>query len=176
MATVRFLNPKTLSPPPGYTHVVEATTPGRIVYVAGQLGLDDTGRVVGSPGDFRAQAEQTFANLRDALAEVGATFRDVIKLNNYLVDMEHLPIFREVRDRHLDKTAPPASTTVAISRLARDGALIEIEAIAVLPARAGRAAKPARRRAAPASKARKRLARSKPRTAKRGRPAARKRR
>lgn len=175
MAPTRFLNPKTLSPPPGYTHVVEATTPGRIIYVAGQLGLDRDGLVVGSPGDFRAQAEQTFANLRDALAEVGAAFEHVVKLNNYLVNMEHLPIFREVRDGHLNVAAPPASTTVAISRLAREGALIEIEAIAVLPAPAGAAAKPARRRAA--AKSAKRATAAKPKTtAKRARPASRKRR
>ncbi len=37
-SNIRFINPETLSKPPGYTHVVEATAPGRIVYVAGQLG------------------------------------------------------------------------------------------------------------------------------------------
>jgi len=45
--SLRFINPKTLSKPPGYTHVVEATGPGRIVYIAGQLGLDVGGKVVG---------------------------------------------------------------------------------------------------------------------------------
>jgi enamine deaminase RidA (YjgF/YER057c/UK114 family) len=176
MTATRFLNPKTLSPPPGYTHVVEATTPGRIVYVAGQLGLDRNGRVVGSPGDFRAQAEQTFANLRDALAEVGAAFEDVVKLNNYLVNMEHIAIFREVRDHHLNTAAPPASTTVAISRLAREGALIEIEAIAVLPAPMAATAKPARARAAASSKRAKRAKAARPKMAKRAKPASRKRR
>jgi electron transfer flavoprotein alpha subunit len=60
--TTRFINPSTISKPPGYTHVVEATTPGRIVYIAGQLGLDLQGNVAGAPGDFRAQAKQTFEN------------------------------------------------------------------------------------------------------------------
>jgi hypothetical protein len=36
---LRFINPSTMSKPPGYTHVIEATGPGRIVYIAGQLGL-----------------------------------------------------------------------------------------------------------------------------------------
>ena len=113
-ATLRFLNPKTISKPPGYTHVVEATGPGRIVYIAGQLGLDVGGKVVGQAGDFRAQAIQTFENLKDALAEVGATFKDVVKINNYLTDLKHLPIFREVRDMYLNMAAPPASTTIQI--------------------------------------------------------------
>ena len=119
-----------------YTHVVEATSPGRIVYIAGQLGLDIDNKIVGASGDFRAQAEQTFVNLKNALAAAGAGFEHVVKLNNYLVDVAHLGIFREVRDRHIDTAAPPASTTIAISALARPGALIEVEAVAVVPDKA----------------------------------------
>jgi enamine deaminase RidA (YjgF/YER057c/UK114 family) len=129
----RFLNPEGLSKPPGYTHVVEVTNPGRIVYVAGQLGLDRNGNVVGAPGDFRAQAVQTFENLKIALAAVGAGLEHVVKLNNYLTDISHLPIFREVRDRYLNTAAPPASTTIEISKFAREGALLEVEAVVVLP-------------------------------------------
>ncbi|MCC6775333.1 MAG: RidA family protein [Hyphomicrobiales bacterium] len=142
MTKTRFINPDALGKPPGYTHVVEATTPGRIVYVAGQLGIDRDGAM--SP-DFRGQAVQTFENLKHALAAVGARFTDVVKLNNYLVDVSHLPIFREVRDSYLPEADRPASTTIAISALARAGALLEIEAVAVLPAAASRT-KPAARR------------------------------
>src|SRR5499433_3016447 len=132
----RFHNPPTIARPAGYTHVVEAASPGRIVYIAGQLGLDLDNKIVGAPGDFRAQAEQTFINLKNALAAAGAGFEHVVKLNNYLVDMAHLGMFREVRDRHIDVSAPPASTTIAISGLARSGALIEVEAVAVVPDKA----------------------------------------
>ena len=138
-ANPRFLNPPTLYKPPGYTHVVEATAPGRIVYIAGQLGLDVQGNVVGSAGDFRAQCVQTFENLKLALAAVGGRFEQVVKLNNYLLDMKHLPIFREVRDAYLPPQNKPASTTIQIPGLARPGALLEIEAVAVLPAKAARA-------------------------------------
>ena len=55
--------------------------------------------------------------------------------------MSHISIFREVRDQHFNMASPPASTTVAISQLARPGALFEIEAIAVLPAKVAKAAK-----------------------------------
>ncbi|MGE3993415.1 RidA family protein [Pseudorhodoplanes sp.] len=133
MPQPRFLNPSTLSKPPGYSHVVEVRAPGRIVYIAGQLGLDVDGNIVGAPGDFRAQATQAFENLKLALAAVGAGFGDLIKINNYMTDMSHLPVFREVRDRYLNLSAPPASTTVEISKFAREGALFEIEAVAMLP-------------------------------------------
>lgn|SRR6185312_3233068 len=132
-AKPRFLNPKTLAPPPGYTAVVETSGPGRTIYVAGQLGLDLDNKLVGSPGDFRAQCEKAFDNLAAALAAVGGKLSDVVKINNYLTDMTHIAIFRTVRDAKLNMEAPPASTTVAISQLARPGALFEIEAVAVLP-------------------------------------------
>ena len=143
---VRFLNPKTLAPPPGYTYVVDTSGPSRTVYIAGQLGLDIDNKLVGAPGDFRAQSTKAFENLKLALEAVGASIKDLVKINNYLVDMSHVAIFREVRDAFLNKSAPPASTTVAISQLARPGALFEVEAIAVLPAKA--AAKPSKTRSA----------------------------
>ncbi len=144
--SVRFLNPKTMAKPPGYTYVVETAGPGRTVYIAGQLGIDLDNKLVGGPGDFRAQCAKAFENLGFALASVGARFNDVVKINNYLVDMSHIAIFREVRDAFLNTKAPPASTTVAISQLARPGALFEVEAIAVLPVKA--AAKPSKAKSA----------------------------
>ena len=130
-SNVRFSNPKTLAKPPGYSYVVEATGPNRLIFIAGQLGLDMENKLV----------EKAIENLELALADAGATLKDVVKINNYLVDMSHISIFREVRDQHFNMSAPPASTTVAISQLARPGALFEIEAIAVLPAKGAKAAK-----------------------------------
>ena len=154
---LRFSNPATLAKPPGYSYVVEATGPNRLIFIAGQLGLDMENRLVGD--DFRSQADKAMENLKLALADAGATVKDVVKINNYLVDMSHIPIFREVRDKHFNMSAPPASTTVAISQLARPGALFEIEAIAVLPAKAAKAAraKPAARRSKAKARRKKRI-------------------
>ena len=131
MSQTRFINPRGLSKPPGYTHVVEATAPARFVYIAGQLGIDRDGKL---SSNFRQQAVQTFENLKTALASVDAQFKHVVKFNNYLTDLKHLPIFRQVRDSYLADERRPASTTLAISGLAREGALLEVEAVAVLPA------------------------------------------
>jgi enamine deaminase RidA (YjgF/YER057c/UK114 family) len=131
---LRFLNPTALGKPSGYSHVAEVMAPGRIVYIAGQLGVDGAGMLAGKPGDFRAQAIQTYENLATALAAVGGGFEHVVKFNNYMTDItKQILIFREVRERYLDRERMPASTTVEISRLAREGALIEIEAVAILP-------------------------------------------
>jgi enamine deaminase RidA (YjgF/YER057c/UK114 family) len=138
----RFSNPTTLAKPPGYSYVVEASGPSRTIYFAGQLGLDADNKFVGAPGDFRAQCAQAFENMSLALVAAGARWADVVKINNFLVHIEaNMAAFREVRDRYLNTKAPPASTTIGVPALARPGGLFEIEAIAVLAAKA--AAKPA---------------------------------
>ena len=140
-ANIRFINPDTLTKPPTYTQVVEVTGPGRTVYISGQLATGRDGGLVSR--DFRAQALQVFENLKAALAAVGATFKDVVKVNSYLADIAHLPILREVRAGYLNAAALPASTTLGGSSFAREGALLEVEVVAALPAKAARAsAKP----------------------------------
>jgi enamine deaminase RidA (YjgF/YER057c/UK114 family) len=125
---IRFLNPPTMAAPSGYTHVVTVTN-ARMIYISGQVALDPAGSLVG-PGDFPSQARQVFENIAAALAAVGAGFADVIKLNLYLLDMAHLPLLREVRDAYIDPQRPPASTVVQVVRLAREGFVLEVEAVA----------------------------------------------
>lgn len=128
---VEFLTPNTLAPAAGYAHVAKVTG-GQTIYVSGQVALDASRNVVGR-GDFRAQAEQVFANIQAALAAAGADFSYVVKLNMYVLDMTNLPVLREVRDRYVNTEAPPASTLVEVRRLAQEDFLLEIEAIASLP-------------------------------------------
>jgi enamine deaminase RidA (YjgF/YER057c/UK114 family) len=139
VSKTRFLNPTTMPAPRGYTHVVETVAPSRTVYIAGQLGMTPDGKFAGTPGDFRAQVVQCFENLKAALAAVGGGFEHVVKITNYFVDMAHLQAFFEVRDRYVNTKAPPASTAIQIVKLAREGALFEIEAVAVLPAKTAKA-------------------------------------
>lgn len=127
---VRYLNPATLSTPPGYTHVVEVRG-GRTIYISGQVPLDKAGNVVGA-GNFAAQTTQVFENLKLALASVGATFDNVVKNNMYVTDMSNINVLREIRLRYYGTNAP-ASTLVEISKLARPEFMIEIELIAVIP-------------------------------------------
>jgi enamine deaminase RidA (YjgF/YER057c/UK114 family) len=129
----RFINPENIHSTRGYSHIVETTGPSRTIYLAGQLGRTRDGKFAGAPGDFRAQAVQCFENIKIALAEVGATFKDVVKLNTYFVDIAHMPVYLEVRNQYVNTAAPPASTAIQISRLAHEGGLLEVEAIAVVP-------------------------------------------
>lgn len=137
-STLRLHNPPELHKPLGYSHVAEVTR-GKLVYLSGQVGLDAAGELAGAgPGteDFAAQVRMVFANLKAALAGAGATFDDVVKLNYYCADSvdlaRHLPTVREIRDNHVNTSAPPASTFVVVRRLLRPEWLIEVEAVAVV--------------------------------------------
>jgi enamine deaminase RidA (YjgF/YER057c/UK114 family) len=127
----RFSNPTTLPPARGYSHVVEVPAGERLVFISGQVPLDQAGQLVGA-GDFRRQAEQVFTNLRLALTGVGATFADVVKLTIYTVDLSHLGDLREVRDRYVNVAAPPASSLVEVRGLFRPDVLLEVEAVAAV--------------------------------------------
>ena len=125
-SSIRFLN----RAPAGYSHIVEVRG-GRTLYIAGQISAGPDGKIVGE-GDVRAQIKQVFANLNARLQEAGASFKDVVKLNYYLLDASAVPMVREIRDTYLNQEAPPASTLVVVKQLARPEYLCEIEAIAVV--------------------------------------------
>ena len=131
--TARFVNPPGLVHPNGYTHVV-VSSDGRTVYVAGQVAFDSAGTVVG-PGDFRAQADRVFANLRVALASVGASFGDILKTTTYITDLKNAAVLREIRGRHFDAGHPPANTLVPVASLTRPELMLEVEAVAEIPRR-----------------------------------------
>jgi enamine deaminase RidA (YjgF/YER057c/UK114 family) len=124
-----YINPRGLVKPTGYTHVVVAAD-RRTVYIAGQVAFDSTGNVVGG-GNFSAQAEQVFTNLRRALASVGGSFSDVVKMTTLITDVKNVPALREIRTRYLDPGQPPANTLI-VAQLVRPELLLEIEAVAVL--------------------------------------------
>ena len=128
-----FLSPKTLPPPVGYSHIAKVNK-GTMIYLAGQVSSDASGKLVGE-GNFEAQAEQVFRNVKIAVEAAGGTMADIVKMNIYLVaevGQDEVPKMRAIRDRYVNKEKPPASTLVVVSRLARPGWLIEIEAVAAL--------------------------------------------
>ena len=132
-AQAKRTNPPTLSAPTGYTHIVEVTGPNRTIYISGQIAFDKDGTLVGA-GDMKAQAEQVFKNLQLALAAAGAKFSDVVKMNSYITDMSNVQAVRDVRARYFGDTLP-ASTFVEVKGLVRPELLLEIEVIAVVPAK-----------------------------------------
>jgi 2-iminobutanoate/2-iminopropanoate deaminase len=114
-------------PRPRYTHGWRV---GNTVYVAGQLALDKGGKLVG-PNDIGAQTRQIFENMRRVLEGGGAGLRDVVTLTVFVTDIRYREGYGEVRQEFF-RVDPPASTLVQVAALAIPGALIEIEAVAVI--------------------------------------------
>ena len=131
---VRHSNPSGMQQPTGYSQVVEVNGPHRLVFVAGQTGVDASGKAA---REFRAQMVQAYANIRTALASVGGSMDNVVRLTTYITDIEqNADIYREVRaSTFANKTALPASTLVQVTRLADPSYLVEVDAIAILPPR-----------------------------------------
>lgn len=128
----KFINPEGLVKPGVYTPAISVSG-GKAIYVSGQVSQDAAGKLVGK-GDLLAQTEQVYKNLGIALAGAGATFADVVKLNVYVVDYqpEHRALLQSVREKHVSKDNPPASTLIGIQALARADFLVEVEAVAVV--------------------------------------------
>lgn len=106
-----------------------AVAAGGWIAVSGQLGVLD-GRLADGA---RAQATQALANLRSVLAAHDASVEDVVKVNVFLVTMEHYNLLNEVYGDVFGGDSPPARTVVAVAELPF-GALLEVEAWAYRPA------------------------------------------
>ncbi|MDO3702867.1 RidA family protein [Micromonospora sp. C28SCA-DRY-2] len=129
-------NPSTVAAPFGdrFAHLarLDLAGGGALLVLAGQVAVDDAGRVVG-PGDIVAQSERIFEIVGGLLAAHGATLDDVLHIRTFLTDLGDLPGYATVRRRLFTAVPPPASTTVEVSRLFLPDALIEVEVTAAVP-------------------------------------------
>ena len=105
---------------------------GKVLHVSGQVAQDATGSVMGK-GDIRAQTRQVLENIRTVLAGAGGTMDDVARVTVYVTDMSGLGQIHEVRGQYFRRPYP-ASTLVEVKRLVKPEYLIEIDAVAVIPA------------------------------------------
>src|SRR3954454_7989090 len=110
---------------------------GNLLFVGGQLSADADGNVVGI-GDIEVQTRNVFDNVTRVLAEGGATWDDVVKLNTYYCCDATGPAVQEFWEKmtriRLDylPNPGPAGTAVRVAGLMYDGFLVEVDAIAVL--------------------------------------------
>ncbi|CAI3801604.1 hypothetical protein GLGCALEP_02900 [Pseudomonas sp. MM221] len=126
-------NPEGLYDPSGnaYSHVAEVRTGSRLLYIAGQGGEDSNGQL--SPL-FAEQARQALVNLELALASKGASLAQVFKLTLLIVEHSETRLRQWVAEaeKAWGPHMKPTCTLVPVPRLALDGMLVEIEAVAAL--------------------------------------------
>jgi enamine deaminase RidA (YjgF/YER057c/UK114 family) len=123
----RSLTPNSIRPPfARYSHAVEVPTGTRLVFCSGQVGIRPDESI---PDDILAQAELCFSNIAAILGEAGLTLSDIVRINTFVTDRNHLGPYMEVRDRLFSDPAP-ASTLMIVSGFARPEFKVEIEVIA----------------------------------------------
>jgi len=131
MGRVSFINPQGVAVPTGYSQVVSADGPRKILYISGQVSINEKGEAVGK-GDLEAQTRQVYTNLLAILKSQGLSFKDVVKLNTYTTEPEKVAVVRMVRNEFIAKDAPPASTFIGVTALADPAYLVEVEAVAIV--------------------------------------------
>jgi len=129
---IERINPGELARPSGFSHAVSAPA-GRMVFLAGQIGMDRDGKVV--DGGIVPQFEQALANLLAALAAAGGQPADLASLTVYLTDLEDYQAHgKDIGAvwRRLAGPEYPAMAGVGVTRLWLPGALVEIQGVAVV--------------------------------------------
>jgi len=113
-----------------YSHAAVVPAADRLIYVSGQVALDESGTLVGK-GDVAKQAEQVFKNIHRILTDCGATIGDIVKINWYFRNMGDRAAIQAARERFLGAHRP-ASTAVEVSRLVNEDWLIEVDCVAAI--------------------------------------------
>jgi enamine deaminase RidA (YjgF/YER057c/UK114 family) len=130
-----FLNPQEL---PDWSDsfsqiIVAPRNATKTIYISGQVSVDNQKNLIGE-GNLAAQARQAFQNLQTALAAAGATTADVVKVNIYVVNYK--PEDAEAVGNAFRQFFPherlPTGTWLGVQSLAKEGFLIEVDAIAVI--------------------------------------------
>lgn len=129
----KLINPESLVKPVGYSHAVE-TRGGRTIYLAGQVAFDEKGAIVGE-NDLVAQFERAVQNLQVTMRAAGGEMTDIVRLLIFVKDKDDYQarlkeigaVYRQYFGKHF-----PAMSLVQVAALFEDGALIEIEGIAVI--------------------------------------------
>ncbi len=122
--------------PLGAYSVGMSVSPGKLVYVAGQVSVDSSGNVVGK-GDVAAQTRQALENIGHVLASAGASFTDVVEFTTYVVGRASVQGYIQGRgevypDMYPDGDFPP-NTLLVVAGLVNEDFLVEIKAVAALP-------------------------------------------
>ena len=129
MTTRRMITAAGTTWPERYTFS-PAIRAGNLLFISGTTASDESGAIV-APGDIAGQTRYILEKFRALLAAAGASFDDVVETTEYVTTTEGYRATAAVR-REFFRPPYPAATGVIVAGLLREGALIEISAVAVL--------------------------------------------
>ena len=124
---IKFHNPKTVALAGKYSLGAEVPPGARVLYVAGQVGLDSKGKLQPT---FEKQAVQAWKNIGQVLKAAGMGYRDIVKITSFITDGRYLMANRAARDQFITSDPYPASTLLVVQGLADPAMLVEIEVVA----------------------------------------------
>jgi enamine deaminase RidA (YjgF/YER057c/UK114 family) len=131
---VEFLNPDGMHRNPAFSNVAVVSGSVRTIYIGGQDAVDAEGNIIGI-GDIAAQTEQVLRNLRTALEAASARPEHVVKWNVFIVDGQDFRSgYAAFQSAWGDRPNPPVITAAIVTGLAHPDFLVEMDAIAVVPA------------------------------------------
>lgn len=130
----QIINPPELPAPRGFNHGI-LSHGGRVLFLAGQDGSDEDGRIV-APGDLVAQFEQVLRNLQQVVESAGGSMTDIVKLNIFVSDRhdyrEKLKPLGRVFRAYFGGEYYPAMALFEVNGFFREEALVELEGFAVI--------------------------------------------
>lgn len=130
-ATIQHINPEEMHQNPAFSQAVVVQGAGKTIYIGGQNAVNAQGEIVGDT--IGEQTEQAMRNVQTVLAACGATFKDLVKMNIYLVQGQDVAAGYAQAQHFFDPSAPPPVITAAfVAGLGRPEFLLEIDGIAVL--------------------------------------------
>jgi enamine deaminase RidA (YjgF/YER057c/UK114 family) len=135
MTEINIYNPPSLGSPRGQYSQITRVKAQEFAFIAGQLSANKNGEIIGV-GDFDAQCEQVFSNIKDALESMGAGFGNIVQFTTYLVHSQDITNFMKYRLRQFPNFFPngiyPPNTLLIVDRLVEEPFLVEVQVIAAL--------------------------------------------
>ncbi len=122
----KFHNPKSVALAGKYSLAAGVPAGARVVFVAGQVGLDGSGKLADG---IDAQCDQVWKNIGEVLKAAGMSFKDIVKINTFLTDSRFIAANRAAREKVIGEPYP-ASTLLIVQGLADPAMLVEIEVVA----------------------------------------------
>ena len=116
-----------------FSQAIEIEAKGKLVFISGMTARRADGTIAGI-GDIEAQTRQVCENIKAAVEAAGGTLDDVCRVDVFVRNIEHFERIHRVRKEYF-AAPPPASTMVEVTKMVSPDYLIEINAIAVVPAR-----------------------------------------